>query len=208
MMQPESEKRGKDRRIRLASSSAARAELLRRAGVAFDVRPVAVDEAAVRESLLKEGGAVQDLALALAEMKARRAASGTDRLVIGADQILVCDGRVFAKPESLEEARAQLEKLRGKDHQLISAVCLARHGSLIWHHVGVARLYVRAFTDVFLQSYLERQGEAICHSVGAYQLEGEGVQLFHRIEGDYFTILGLPLIPLLNQLRVLGYLEE
>jgi septum formation protein len=189
----------------LASRSPARSELLRRAGVPHEVLPAAVDEAAVKAGMAAEGAPALDVADALAEMKARRVAGrvpGT--LVLGADQVLACDGRLFDKPADLAEARAQLAWLRGRSHELLSAAVLYDAGAPVWRHVGRARLAMRAFSDRFLDAYLEGQGEAVLDSVGAYKLEAGGAPLFDRIDGDVFTIMGLPLLELLAYLRVRG----
>ena len=191
--------------IVLASASQARRALLTAAGLDLVVDPAAVDEGALKASLAAEGAGPAAIAEALAELKASRVSSRhPGRLVIGADQILECDGRSFDKPANLAAARLQLSALRGRRHSLYSAALAMRDGHRLWHHVGRADLTMRAFSDSFLDSYLDRAGPAATASVGAYQLEGLGAQLFARIEGDYFTILGLPLLPLLEFLRGVG----
>lgn len=186
----------------LASASPSRAAMLRSAGLDFSVQPARVDESEIKLALQTEGAPPSEAATALAELKAQRVSpsAGSD-FVIGADQMLVCEGRWYDKPDSMQVARAQLQALRGKTHELVSAVVLARGGGIIWRHVDVARLTMRNFSDDFLDAYLAQAGEAVLSSVGAYQLEGLGVQLFSRIQGDFFTILGLPLLPLLDILR-------
>jgi septum formation protein len=185
----------------LASGSAIRAEMLRRAGLTVEAVPARLDEAAIRAALEAEGAGPRDLADALAEMKARKLAERhADRLVLGCDQVLEEGGEVFGKAESLEAARAQLIRLRGKTHRLLSAAVLYDEGAPAWRHVGVVRLTMRRFSDSFLDDYLARNWPGIGDSVGAYKLEQEGVRLMERIEGDYFTILGLPLIELLGHL--------
>lgn len=186
----------------LASASAARSRVLRDAGLAFAVEPAAVDEAALVASMVAEGGGGAEVASALAELKAMRVASRhAGALVIGADQVLVCEGRLFAKPETADRARADLRALRGRTHELMSAVCVARDGQPLWRHLARARMAMRPFSDTFLEDYLEATGEDALASVGAYQVERLGAQLFSRIEGDHTAILGLPLLPLLDFLR-------
>ena len=183
----------------LASASAPRAALLAAAGLDFEV-----DAARIEEDH-RDNIAPGDLAIDLAERKAlavsrRRATT----LVIGADQVLACEGRVFTKPRDMSAARADLIELRGRAHLLHSAVAAVRDGVVAWRHVTAARLVMRDFSDDFLDWYLDRTGEAVLAGVGAYQLERLGVQLFSEIEGDYFAILGLPLVPLLDFLRADG----
>ena len=185
----------------LASTSASRQALLKGAGVAFTAVRPGVDEDAAKASLLAEGASPRDIADALAELKAVRVSSRTPGLVIGADQTLDFEGRLFDKAESVAEARDRLTELRGKRHKLHAGVVVARDGVSIWREVATSTLSMRPFTDAFLDGYLERNGETVLSSVGCYMLEGEGVQLFDCIEGDYFAILGLPLIGLLDLLR-------
>jgi septum formation protein len=193
----------------LASRSATRADLLRRAGVPHEVRPAAVDEAAVKAGMLAEGAPPIDIADALAELKARRIATrAPDRLVLGADQMLACDGRVFDKPRDLAEARRQLADLRGRSHHLLSAAVVFEAGRPVWRHVGRAQLAMRPFSDAFLDRYLAEQGEILTTTVGGYRLEAGGAQLFDRVHGDLFTILGLPLLELLGFLRTRGLVAE
>jgi len=191
----------------LASTSAARAALLTAAGVSFQTLAPGVDEAMAKASLQSEGASPREVADALAELKAVRASSRTEGLVIGADQTLDLEGRLIDKAETLDEARARLQALRGRSHRLHSAVVVARAGEPIWREVATATLTMRPFSDDFLEGYLERQGGAALGSVGCYQLEGEGAQLFTRIDGDYFAILGLPLLGLLDLLRRHGALQ-
>jgi len=186
----------------LASSSAVRAELLRSAGVAFGVEPAAIDEAEIKAAFQAERRAAADCANALAEAKAMRVARRhPGSLVIGADQLLVCERSWFDKPIDRAAARAQLLALRGKRHELVSAVCVVRDGERLWHFVDRSTLTMRNFSDKFLEDYLDAGGAEILGSVGTYRLEGIGVQLFARIEGGHFAILGLPLLPLLDFLR-------
>lgn len=189
----------------LASTSSTRQRLLRAAGVTFACEAAAVDEATVLESLAAEKARGRDAADLLAEMKALKvSARHSGAFVIGADQVLTCDGAFFSKPETIAAARAQLLQLRGKAHVLSSAVCVARDGAVLWRDVQEARLTMRAFSDAFLDSYLGDVGADILGSVGAYHVEGQGIQLFSGIDGDTFTILGLPLVRLLDFLRLHG----
>ncbi len=193
----------------LASASAIRADLLRNAGVPVAVEPARIDEAAVKAALLAEGAPPRDVADKLAELKAIRVgARHQASLVLGADQVLVHRGEILDKPATLEEARAQLERLRGGRHDLLSAAVIVLQGGPVWRHVGTARLVMRPFSDGFLDHYLARVGDAALTSVGAYHLEGIGAQLFSRVEGDYFTVLGLPLLEVLGFLRARGVLVE
>lgn len=188
----------------LASGSATRRALLEAAGVEVEVRPAHVDEAAIRESLLAADSHVshESIALALAEEKAKAvSAEQPDALVIGADQVLSFDGRLFEKPRSVSEAREQLLSLRGKTHALHSSVALAQGGAVLWQDTETACLTLRNFSETALDSYLARASDVVLTSVGAYQIEGPAIQLFEDIDGDHTTILGLPLLPLLAELR-------
>ena len=192
----------------LASGSAARRQILTGAGVPFGVQPADIDEEALKEALLAKGQPPIAIAQALARAKALARSKQTPGLVIGADQTLDLAGVLFNKAASLAEAEASLRLLRGKTHQLHSATALALNGQLVWQEVVSASLTMRDFSDRFLSRYLEQQGPAILSCVGGYQLESHGVQLFEQIEGDYFTILGLPLSGLLAQLRQWGVLDQ
>ncbi len=185
----------------LASKSSARRAVLSGAGVPFDVATAGVDEDAVKASLLAEGATPREIADALAELKALRVSRGRSAFVIGSDQTLELEGRLYDKAPSLEEARERLLALRGKTHKLHSAVVVAKEGAPIWREVVTAKLHMRDFSDAFLDEYLGLEGEELLGSVGCYRLEGPGAQLFSRVEGDYFTILGLPLFGLLEFLR-------
>ncbi|HTK35997.1 MAG TPA: Maf family protein [Caulobacteraceae bacterium] len=190
----------------LASKSTARAAVLLGAGVLFETVGSGVDEEAVKQGLLAERASPRDIADSLAELKAVRVSGRRPGLVIGADQTLELDGALVDKAETLEDARERLLSLRGRTHILHSAVVVARGGAPIWREVKSARMSVRQFTTAWLDGYLTREGEALLGSVGCYRLESEGVQLFDRIDGDYFTILGLPLVGLLDILRKHGAL--
>jgi septum formation protein len=188
----------------LASTSAARKAVLAGAGVPFEAARSGVDEEATKARLLATGATPRQVAEALADEKALAVSRGRPGLVLGADQTLELGGRLYDKAETLEEARARLRALRGRPHQLHSAVAVAEAGQVVWRETVSATLTMREFSDGFLDDYLWREGEAALGSVGCYRLEGLGVQLFSKIEGDYFTILGLPLMGLLELLRQRG----
>jgi len=191
--------------LTLASGSEIRRQLLENAGLKIDVVPPRVDESVLRDSLLAEQTKPRDIADALAELKALRVSSKKPgALVLGCDQVLNLEGRLLSKPRSLEEARSQLLGMRGKRHDLLSAAVLCESGKPVWRHVDAVRMTMRAFSEAWLEGYLERNWPEIGASVGAYQLEAEGVRLFSRIEGDYFTVLGLPLLDLLSFLTLRG----
>lgn len=197
------------RTLILASGSEARATLLREAGVPFEAVVARIDEAAFREAMVAEGAPPRDIADGLADLKARRVArSRPDAMVLGCDQILVCEGRMFGKPGDLEAARQHLRDLRGRAHELLSAAVVYEDGAPVWRHVGRARLTMRMFSDAFLDAYVTRHGSRLLASNGAYQVEEGGSQIFNRIEGDYFSILGLPLLELLAFLRTRGTVQE
>lgn len=187
----------------LASASTARAALLRGAGLSFERRPSAVDEDALKIALKSQGA--EATALALAELKARHIGrQAPERLVIGADQLLDCDGAWLDKTRDRNDAGEQLRLLRGREHRLATAVCVMRDDSCLWSFTGSPRLRMRDFSDAFIETYLQAAGDEVLGCVGGYRLEGMGAQLFEEIEGDYFTILGLPLLPLLGFLRTRG----
>lgn len=189
----------------LASSSKIRADLLRAAGLSVETESARVDESALREALLAEQASPRDIADALAEAKARKIAfRHPERLVLGCDQVLVLDGTILSKPPDKTSASEQLRRLRGRQHDLFSAAVLYEHGAPVWRHVSRARLTMRSFSDAYLQDYLSRAWPGIQDSVGGYKIEEEGVRLFARMDGDQFTILGLPLIELLNFLALRG----
>lgn len=188
----------------LASASAARRRMLEAAGLSFDIAAPRVDEEAAKASYRAAGLKPRDQADALAEIKALSVSRARPDFVIGADQMLAVDGEVLDKPKDEAEARRHLERLRGRTHELITAAVVAREGAVIWRFVDTPRLKMRAFSEAFLDDYMRRAGEGTLRSVGAYQLEGLGAQLFERVEGDYFSVLGLPLLPLLAFLREHG----
>ena len=195
----------------LASGSRSRRELLAAAGVSFDVYPSNVDEAAIKDKLLskKAGPSSAGIAIALATAKALEVSAGMPGdLIIGADQILEMDGEIFDKPADLTAASARLLKLSGRTHQLHAAVVLVKDRQLLWSESSTAFMTMRTYDAAFVRSHLARAGSIVLESVGAYQLEGVGVQLFEKIEGDYFTILGLPMLPLLKQLRKHGITDQ
>jgi septum formation protein len=189
----------------LASSSRSRQTMLTAAGVAFIADPANVDEGAVKKTLGAKQADVVTVAETLAMMKADEVSRRhPEALVIGSDQMLSCDGRWFDKPVDRAGAKAQLLDLRGRKHELIVAVTVVRGNQPLWRHVDRARLVMRAFSEAFVDEYLDRVGDDALLSVGAYQVEGHGIQLFETIEGDVFTIMGMPLLPLLGFLRRQG----
>ena len=192
-------------RLVLASGSEARAGLLRASGLHVEVRPSAVDEADVKRRAIAEGLPGIQAAMKLAELKAASVAD-PDVLVIGADQILVCDGRWFDKPADRAAARASLEALRGRSHTLCTAAVCRQHGQVVWRHVAEPSLHMRPVSDAFLDRYLALDGDRLLSSVGAYRLEAVGLQLFERIDGEHAAILGLPMLALLEFLRGHGVL--
>ena len=192
----------------LASSSASRQMLMRNAGLTFSAIPADIDERALDEQLERDGASPEEVALELARAKALAiGALYPEALVLGCDQTMALGARVYHKPKTMAEAEAHLLSLSGKVHRLNSAAVLVRHGEVVWQIVSSAELTVRTLSAEFVSRHLQRVGEKALSSVGAYQLEGEGIQLFTSIEGDYFTILGLPLLPLLSKLRDLGVID-
>lgn len=191
----------------LASASAGRRAMLENAGVLFEVEAASIDEDAVKQSLGAEGASVEQAAETLAELKARRiSARHPGILVLGSDSMLECEGRWFDKATSMEEAREHLQAMRGRSHRLVTSAVLVRDEGRIWHHTAVASMTMRNFSDAWLDAYLAEIGEAACASVGCYQVEGRGLQLFARIDGDFFAIVGLPMVQVLDQLRTQGVL--
>lgn len=195
--------------IVLASGSKIRAEMLRNANVPFEVMTAPVDEELIRESLEAEGTSPRDIADSLAEAKAQRvSAKLPGALVLGCDQVLDFDREVFTKPKDQDDAIAQLKRLRNNRHTLLSAAVIYENGKPVWRHVGMVRLLMRDFSDAFLKDYVNRNWDSIRHTVGCYQLEGEGVRLFTRVDGDYFTVLGMPLLEILAYLTLRGDLPR
>ncbi|WP_420585533.1 Maf family protein [Ruegeria sp.] len=195
--------------IILASGSSIRAQLLENAGVPFSVQVARVDEDTMKRALLAEEASPRDIADALAEMKARKVSDkNPGMMVLGCDQVLDFDGQLLSKPETPEDALAQLKMMRGKRHMLLSAAVIYQDGEPIWRHVGQVRLRMRMSSDAYLRDYIDRNWDSIRHAVGAYKLEEEGVRLFATIDGDYFNVLGMPLLELLNYLAVKGVIDQ
>ena len=189
----------------LASASEIRAQLLRNAGLSIETRPARIDEDMIRRSLQSEGASPRDVADALAEMKAQKISfKAPETMVLGADQVLALKDKIFSKPENEAEAIEQLEQLSGQIHRLLSAVVIYQNGKPLWRHIGEVRLHMHPLSTPFIKDYVARNWDSIRWSVGGYKLEEEGVRLFSKIEGDYFSVLGLPLIEFLNWLRVRG----
>ena len=189
----------------LASGSEIRQNLLRNAGVSFTAMPVKIDEAAIRDAMVAENAHPRDIADQLAEFKARKAAQKRpEAVVLGCDQVLAIGRDILAKPRSVDEAKDQITRMSGRSHQLLSAAVIYEQGQPVWRHVGVVKLHMRQVDPGYLDDYLARNWDSIRHSVGGYKLEEEGVRLFHRIEGDYFNVLGLPLLELLSYLTLKG----
>ena len=192
----------------LASGSSIRAELLRNAGIAFDVVVPRIDETAIKASLIPEGAKTRDIADTLAEMKARKVSQKfRSSWVIGCDQVLDLNGDILSKPTNQMDALSQLKSLRNTSHSLFSAAVIYFDGEPVWRHVGKVRLRMRNFSDAYLKTYIERNWDQIRYSVGSYQLESEGVRLFSQVEGDFFHVLGLPLLEILNFLSMRGVIE-
>ncbi|WP_420430211.1 Maf family protein [Hyphobacterium sp.] len=189
----------------LASGSAIRRKILKNAGIPFAVQTSGVDEDALKQDWA--GDDPSDLAVRLAEAKASAVQVPGDVVVLGADQVLSCEGELFDKAKSVDEARDRLLHLRGKTHTLHAGLAAVRGGEVIWRYRTESHLSVRPFSDVFLETYLDRAGEVLTQSVGAYAYEGLGAQLFHHVDGDYYAILGLPLVPLLDFLRQQNVIE-
>ena len=191
-------------RVILASGSAIRRQILDGAGLDYEVIVRPVDEAAIKDAMLAENSRLRDIADALAEAKAMRVSRQESGIVIGADQIMVMDDTLFDKPKDLDEVRERLLCMRGKKHELVGAVVICENGVPVWRHMCRTKLWVRDFSDKFLDWYIQTEGEALTKSVGAYRFEGPGAQLFERVEGGFFAILGLDLLPVLDYLRTRG----
>jgi septum formation protein len=194
-------------RLILASASTSRRALLTAAGLSFAVQPAPIDEAAAKRSARASGATAAEAALLLADLKARHVAQAApDAMVIGADQILVCDGAWFDKPPDIAAAREQLRTLRGRSHELATAVVCQAGQTRVWHHIAQPHLTMRDASDAFIDAYLQAEGDDVTGTVGAYRLEGRGAHLFIRVEGEHSAVLGLPLLPLLAFLRQHGVL--
>lgn len=192
----------------LASSSDIRAKLLQNAGLSFETSAARIDEDAVKAAFLSDDSPARDLADTLAEMKALKIGrKRPDALVLGCDQVLSHSGAILSKPDTPDAAKDQLSRLSGQKHQLLSAIVAVEEARSIWRHVGVVTLHMRSLSENYIDAYVTRNWDSIRHSVGSYKLEEEGVRLFTAISGDYFTVLGMPLLPLLNWLAVRGDIE-
>jgi len=192
----------------LASGSDMRSQLMRNAGLAYSVIIPRIDEQNIKDALVAEGAHPRDIADALAEIKARKVSSNyNDAMTIGCDQILSIDGSILSKPASIDAARDQLRALRAKRHMLLSAAVVYHEGKPIWRHVGQVRLRMRNVSDAYIDDYVDRNWDDIKSAVGSYKLESEGVRLFDSIEGDYFHVLGMPLLELLAFLTLRGVID-
>ena len=193
----------------LASKSASRRKLLMAVGLDIKIVPSKVDEGKIKKKMLREGAKDEEIAQILAIEKAKTVSSKhPDNYVIGADQILVCEGELFDKARDLNEAENHLKFFRGKPHTLVTSVVIVKNKDLVWSHISKPVLYMREFSDQFLTNYIKTGEDALLNSVGCYFIEECGAQLFSKIDGDYYSILGMPLIPLLTKLRELKLLDE
>lgn len=188
----------------LASGSQIRRQILDGAGVIYDVQTSHLDESAIKTAMLSEAARPRDIADALAEAKSIKVSRLREGLVIGADQIMVMDDKIYDKPKDMADAKSRLLSMRGKTHFLIGAVVICENGVPVWRHVSKTSLHMRDFSEEFLDEYLSAEGEDVLSSVGAYKFEGRGAQLFTKVEGDFFSILGLSLLPVLDYLRIRG----
>ena len=200
-------------RIILASGSAIRRDILDGAGLDYEVMVRPVDEAAIKSAMLAENTRLHDIADALAEAKALRVSAQETGFVIGADQIMAMkddagQDQLFDKPKNMDEVRTRLLSMRGKKHELIGAVVICENGAPVWRHMSRTTLWVREFSDAFLDKYISAEGEALMKTVGAYRFEGPGAQLFEKVEGGFFAILGLDLLPILDYLRGRGVVQS
>ena len=195
--------------IILASGSSIRRDMLQNAGLDVEVQPARVDEAGIKSAMLAEDAPPRDIADKLAELKSLRISQkNPEALVLGADQVLVHAKRLFDKPEDLSEAREHLELLSGQAHELLSAAVISENGKPVWRHIGRAQMIMRPLSAPFINAYLAAEREGVLETVGCYKLEGRGAQLFSRVQGDYFSVLGLPLLEILGFLRARGVLVE
>ena len=192
----------------LASGSAIRRQILEGAGVPHTVQTSTIDEDALKGALLDEGLKPRDIADALAEAKSLAVSRTTPGLVIGADQVMVMNGEMFDKPRDRADAAERLRAMSGREHRLVGATVVSEDGRPVWRNIATTKLFMRDLSEAFIQSYLDLEGDRVTHSVGAYRFEGPGAQLFTRVEGDFFAILGLDLLPLLDYLRIRGVLQS
>ena len=195
--------------IILASTSESRRQVLTAAGVPFTTASPTIDETILKDALLRDHTPLERIAGALADAKALQISQAHPQaLVLGGDQTLLFDGELISKCPDMAAARALLMRLRGKQHRLVGGLTLAHEAKVVWRHTETAELWMRHFSDAFLDRYLKTEGPSVLSTVGCYKLEGLGAQLFHRITGDYFAILGLPLLPLLAELRKQGVIAK